>query len=118
MCQRLELAYRVLELCTGDLGFQSARTYDIELWAPGSKEWLEVSSLSTCTDFQARRTNTRYRPERGAPVRFPHTLNGSGLGIPRVLIALLENGSQADGSVVIPEVLRPYTGFEKIEAPQ
>lgn len=117
ICERLGMAYRVLELCTGDIGFQSARTFDIEVWAAGSKEWLEVSSISTCTDFQARRTNTRYRPARGAGPEFPHTLNGSGLALPRVLIALLENGLQADGSVVIPEVLHPYAGFERIELP-
>ncbi len=114
LCERLGLAYRVLKLCAGDIGFQSAKTYDIEVWAPGCQEWLEVSSLSTCTDFQARRNNTRYRAERGGPTRFPHTLNGSGLALPRVLIAVLENGYQADGSVVIPDVLRPYTGFSRI----
>ena len=114
LCERLGLAYRVIALCAGDLGFQSARTYDIEVWAPGSEEWLEVSSISTCTDFQARRNNTRYRPERGARTRFPHTLNGSAFGMPRMLIAVLENGVRPDGSVEIPEPVRPYTGFDRI----
>ena len=115
LCQRLGLAYRVLQLCAGDIGFQSAKTFDIEVWAPGSGEWLEVSSVSTCVEFQARRNNTRYRPAAGEQVRMPHTLNGSGLAIPRIWIAVLENGQQPDGSVVIPEVLRKYTGFDRIE---
>ena len=115
ICARLGIRYRLLELCAGDIGFQSARTYDIEMWAPGCDEWLEVSSCSTCTDFQARRASIRYRPENGARPRFVHTLNGSGLALPRVIIAILENYQQADGSVVVPEVLRPYTGFDKIE---
>lgn len=114
LCERIGLAYKVLKLCTGDIGFQSAKTFDIEVWAPGSDEWLEVSSISTCTDFQARRNNTRYRPRADASPRFPHTLNGSGLAIPRILIALLENNYQADGSITVPEVLRPYTGFDRI----
>ena len=116
ICARLGVRYRLLELCAGDIGFQSARTYDIEMWAPGCDEWLEVSSCSTCTDFQARRAAIRYRPEHGARPRFVHTLNGSGLALPRVIIAILENYQQADGSVVVPEVLRPYTGFDVIEA--
>ena len=116
ICKRLGIRYRLLELCTGDLGFQSAKTYDIEMWAPGCDEWLEVSSCSTCTDFQARRAAIRYRPEHGARPRFVHTLNGSGLALPRVIIAILENYQQPDGSVLIPEVLRPYTGFDLIEA--
>ena len=116
ICARLGVRYRLLELCAGDIGFQSARTYDIEMWAPGCDEWLEVSSCSTCTDFQARRASIRYRPENGARPRFVHTLNGSGLALPRVIIAILENYQQADGSVVVPEVLRPYTGFDVIEA--
>ena len=115
ICARLGIRYRLLELCAGDLGFQSARTYDIEMWAPGSEEWLEISSCSNCTDFQARRASIRYRPEHGARPRFLHTLNGSGLALPRVIIAILENYQQEDGSVVIPEALRPYTGFEVIE---
>lgn len=117
LCARLGLTYRVLSLCAGDIGFQSAKTYDIEVWSPGSAEWLEVSSISTCTDFQSRRNNTRYRPEVGASTRLPHTLNGSGLGLPRIWIAVIENGLQEDGSVVIPEELAPYTGWDRIEAP-
>ena len=117
VCQRLAIPHRVLQLCTGDLGFSSAKSYDVELWAPGSGEWLEVSSCSTCDDFQARRSYIRYRPEAGARPLFPHTLNGSGLALPRVVIALLENFQQPDGSVVIPEVLHDYTGFERIDPP-
>jgi seryl-tRNA synthetase len=115
LIQRLGLPYRILELSTGDLGFSAVRTYDVEMWAPGSGEWLEVSSCSNCDDFQARRAAIRYRPEKGAKTVHPHTLNGSGLALPRVMIAILENGQQADGSIVIPEVLHPYTGFEKID---
>jgi len=116
VCRRLELPYRVLQLCTGDMGFASAKTYDIEVWSAGCQEWLEVSSCSNCTDFQARRSNLRYRPEPGARPQLLHTLNGSGLALPRVFIAILENGQQADGSVTIPDVLRPYTGFDTIPA--
>lgn len=115
LCKRLRIPHRVKLLCTGDLGFAASKTYDIELWAPGSQEWLEVSSCSNCGDFQARRTDIRYRPEAGARPRFVHTLNGSGLGVARVLIAVLENYQQMDGSVVVPDVLRPYTGFEVID---
>jgi seryl-tRNA synthetase len=110
VCQGLEIPYRLVQMCTGDLGFQAAMKYDLEMWAPGSEEWLEVSSLSNCTDFQARRANLRYRPEPGARPRYVHTLNGSGLALPRVMIAVLENYQQADGSVVVPELLRPYLG--------
>jgi seryl-tRNA synthetase len=98
------------------LGFPSAKTYDIETWAAGSQEWLEVSSCSNCTDFQARRSRIRYRPDQDSRPRLVHTLNGSGLALPRVMIAILENYQQADGSVAIPEVLRPYTGFDVIPA--
>ena len=117
ICRRLGFSWRVLELCTGDMGFAAAKTYDIEVWAAGSQEWLEVSSCSNCTDFQARRANIRYRPEQGARPQLPHTLNGSGLALPRVIIAIMENYQQPDGSIVIPEVLRPYTGFDRIAAP-
>lgn len=106
----LELPYRVLELCTGDISFGAAKGYDLEVWAPGQEEWLEVSSCSNVTDFQARRANIRYRPEAGAKTQFVHTLNGSGLAMPRVMIALLETYQQSDGSVVIPDVLRPWMG--------
>jgi seryl-tRNA synthetase len=116
VCRCLEIPHRVKELCTGDLGFTAAKTYDIEMWAPGCEEWLEVSSLSNCEAFQARRANVRYRPEEGAKPRFVHTLNGSGLALPRVVIAILENYQQADGSVTVPEVLRPWMGgLELIE---
>jgi len=108
ICQKLDIPHRVVQLCTGDLGFAACKTYDIEMWAPGCDEWLEVSSCSNCGDFQARRTNIRYRPEPGAKTQFVHTLNGSGLALPRVLIAVLENYQQADGTVLIPEVLGPY----------
>jgi seryl-tRNA synthetase len=108
ICRKLDIPHRVVQLCTGDLGFASCKTYDIEMWAPGCAEWLEVSSCSNCCDFQARRANIRYRPEAGAKSEFVHTLNGSGLALPRVLIAVLENYQQADGTVLIPEVLEPY----------
>ncbi len=110
ICRRLKIPFRVVQLCTGELSFSCAATYDIELWAPGLNEWLEVSSCSNCTDFQMRRANIRYRPEKGARPEFLHALNGSGLGLPRTLIAVLENYQQADGSVIVPEVLRPYMG--------
>ena len=113
--RELELTYRLVELCAGDLGFSAVKTYDLEVWAPGSQEWLEVSSCSNCDDFQSRRANIRYRPELGAKPIYPHTLNGSGLAIPRILIAIIENYQQDDGSVIIPEVLRKYTGFDKID---
>ncbi len=108
ICRKLGIAHRVVQLCTGDLGFASCKTYDIEMWAPGCAEWLEVSSCSNCGDFQARRANIRYRPEPRAKPQLVHTLNGSGLALPRVLIAVLENYQQADGTVLIPEVLEPY----------
>lgn len=115
LCRRLKIPFRVVELCTGDLGFASAATYDVEMWAPGCGEWLEVSSCSNCTDFQARRANIRMRSAAGARPEFLHTLNGSGLGLPRTLIAVLENYQQPDASVVVPEVLRPYMdGLEVI----
>ena len=114
VCTLLGIPHRVLQLCTGDLGFSAVKSFDVEIWAPGSGEWLEVSSCSNCTDFQARRASIRYRPEAGARPQFVHTLNGSGLALPRVVIAILEGFQQADGSVAIPEVLRPYTGFDRI----
>ena len=117
VCQRLNLPHRVVELCAGEMGFASARSYDIEMWAPGCGEWLEVSSCSNCTDFQARRAGVRYRPEEGARPAYVHTLNGSGLALPRVVISILENSQQPDGSVNIPEVLWPYTGFQVIPVP-
>ena len=114
LCERLRLPWRLLALATGDISFQSAQTFDLEVWAPGSQEWLEVSSLSDCTDFQGRRSNTRFRPEGGGSPSFVNSLNGSGLALPRIVIAILENYQQADGTVSIPEVLRPYTGFDSI----
>ncbi|HJU11887.1 MAG TPA: serine--tRNA ligase [Candidatus Binataceae bacterium] len=117
VCRRLEIPFRVVQLCTADLSFASAATYDIEMWAPGLGEWLEVSSCSNCTDFQTRRANIRYRPQKGGKTEFLHALNGSGLGLPRTLIAVIENYQQADGSVVIPKALRPYmNGIEIIRS--
>ncbi len=108
--EALNLPYRVLELCTGDLSFGAAKAYDLEVWAPGQQEWLEVSSCSNVTDFQARRANVRYRPEPGTKPQYPHTLNGSGLALPRVMIAIMETYQQPDGSVTVPEVLHPWMG--------
>ena len=115
VCEKLGIQHRVLELCTGDLGFAAAKSYDVEMWGAGTEEWLEVSSCSNCTDFQSRRASIRYRPDGGGRPRLLHTLNGSGLAIPRVMIAIMENFQQEDGSVVIPEVLQPYTGFAVID---
>jgi seryl-tRNA synthetase len=114
----LGLTYQVKRQCTGDLGFGAHMTYDIEVWAPGVNEWLEVSSVSNDGDFQARRANIKYRPTEGGRLRFVHTLNGSGLGIPRTLIAVLENYQQADGSVVVPPVLRPWMGGIEVIRPE
>ncbi|MCL6520729.1 MAG: serine--tRNA ligase [Armatimonadetes bacterium] len=116
--QALEIPYRVRLLCTGDMSFASAKTYDIEGWAPGVEQWLEISSCSNFEDFQARRMNLRFRREPNAKPEFVHTLNGSGVALPRTFIAILENYQQADGSVVIPEVLRPYMGGVEIIKPQ
>jgi seryl-tRNA synthetase len=110
--KRLGLPYRVMMLSTGDMGFSSAKTYDIEVWLPGQDAYREISSCSNCTDFQARRASLRYRPEPQAKPRFVHTLNGSGLAVGRTLIAVLENYQEADGSVSVPEALRPYLGGE------
>lgn len=119
VCRKLDIPYRVVQMCTGDLSFVAACKYDVEMWAPGCAEWLEVSSCSNFRDFQARRAKIRYRPAPGAKPELVHTLNGSGLALPRVVIALLENYQQADGSVVIPDVLRPYmAGQEKIDMAQ
>ncbi|MYB22109.1 MAG: serine--tRNA ligase [Chloroflexi bacterium] len=114
LLQGLELEYRVLQICSGDIGFNASVSYDLEIWAPGAQEWLEVSSVSNCTDFQARRANIRYRPETGKGTRFVHTLNGSGLALPRTIAALLENGQQEDGSVMLPEVLASRMGSRVI----
>jgi seryl-tRNA synthetase len=109
-CAALGLAYRIKQQCSGDLGFCAQFTYDVETWAPGCGEWLEVSSVSNVGDFQARRANIKYRPADGGKARLVHTLNGSGLGMPRTLISVLETYQQADGSIAVPEVLRPWMG--------
>jgi len=114
--QRLELPYRIVSLCTGDLGFSAAKTYDLEVWLPGQQLYREVSSCSNFTDFQARRANIRFKRKQGSGTELVHTLNGSGLAIGRTLVAILENYQQADGSVIIPESLRPYlNGLSVIE---
>ncbi|NLG95853.1 MAG: serine--tRNA ligase [Chloroflexi bacterium] len=117
-CRELGLTYRVVRLCTGDLGFNARVTYDLEVWSPGVGEWLEVSSVSNVGDFQARRANIKYRPAEGGKAQLVHTLNGSGLGMPRTMIAVLENYQQADGSVVVPEVLRPWMGGVDVICPE
>jgi seryl-tRNA synthetase len=114
--QLLGLHYRVIELCTGDLGFGGAKTYDIEAWAPGQNGYLEVSSCTNFEDFQARRLNLRFKDAEGKN-RFCHTLNGSGTALPRVFVALIETYLQADGSIVLPEPLRPYFGGDRITKP-
>jgi seryl-tRNA synthetase len=116
-CRALGIPFRTKLLCTGDIGAAAAKTYDLELWAPGQEEWLEVSSCSNVEAFQARRANLRYRPEPQARPEFLHTLNGSGLGVPRTLIAIMENYQQADGSIQVPEVLRPYMGGIEVLRP-
>jgi seryl-tRNA synthetase len=112
--QMLNLPYRILLLCTGDMSFSSAKTYDIELFAPGVDQWLEVSSCSNFEEFQARRANIRYRPEAGAKPEFIHTLNGSGVALPRLVVSIMENYQQADGTILVPEVLKPYMRCDKI----
>jgi len=107
--EKLGLPYRRLVLCTGDMGFGAAKTHDLEVWLPGQNSYREISSVSTCGDFQARRMNARYRPGGGKP-EYVHTLNGSGLAVGRCLIAVLENGQQSDGTVDLPAVLHPYMG--------
>ncbi|HLK12152.1 MAG TPA: serine--tRNA ligase [Candidatus Binatia bacterium] len=116
VCRRLGLAWRVVQMCTGDLSFTAAIKFDVEVWAPGCGEWLEVSSCSSFGDFQARRANIRFRPAPGAKPELVHTLNGSGLALPRVLIAVLETYQRADGSVVVPEALRSYVGCDVVAA--
>src|SRR5690606_13095840 len=112
--RQLELHYRVVTLCTGDLGFAAARTYDLEVWLPGQSAYREISSCSSFEDFQARRARIRYRPEPGAKPRFVHTLNGSGLAIGRTIVAILEQYQEADGSVRVPRVLQRYLGVDRI----
>jgi seryl-tRNA synthetase len=115
--EQLELPYRVLQLCTGDLGFAMTRTFDLDAWAPGQDEWLEVSSCSTAGDYQARRANIRFRREAGGRPEYPHTLNGSGLALPRLMIAIMETYQQADGSIQVPDVLLPYMGGIEVIGP-
>ena len=112
--RELDLAHRTMLLCAGDVSFNSAKTYDLEVWLPSSNEYREISSCSNCTDFQARRASIRFRREAASKPELVHTLNGSGLAVGRTLVAVMENYQQADGSIVVPEVLRPYTGFERI----
>jgi seryl-tRNA synthetase len=112
VCRRLGLRHRIVQMCTGDLSFTAAMKYDVEVWAPGCGEWLEVSSCSNFRDFQARRANIRFRGEQGSKPALVHTLNGSGLALPRVLIAVLETFQRADGSVAFPPVLRPFMGVD------
>jgi seryl-tRNA synthetase len=112
--QKLGLPYQRLLMCTGDMGFTQSKKYDLEVWSAGQSRWLEVSSVSNFEAYQARRANIRFRPEGGGKTQFVHTLNGSGLALPRIVAALLENNQQADGSILIPEALRPYTGFDQI----
>ena len=114
VCRGLGLRHRIVQMCTGDLAFQASAKYDVEVWAPGCAEWLEVSSCSNFKDFQARRAQIRFRPDPGARPEFVHTLNGSGLALPRVMIAVLENYQRQDGTIEIPEVLRPFMGCDLI----
>ncbi|MDC0034883.1 serine--tRNA ligase [Chloroflexi bacterium] len=114
VCVALGIPHRVLELCTGDLGFAAAKSYDVEMWGAGTQEWLEVSSCSNCTDFQSRRAAIRYKTSNDSRPKLLHTLNGSGLAVPRVMIAILEHYQMADGSVEVPDVLKSYAGFDRI----
>jgi seryl-tRNA synthetase len=116
--KRLNLPYRTMVLSTGDMGFAARKTHDIEVWLPGQNTYREISSCSNCGDFQARRMDARYRPADGKGTRFVHTLNGSGLAVGRTLIAVLENYQQADGSIAIPDVLKPYMGGLEAIAPK
>jgi len=116
--QKLELPYRVMTLATGDMGFSAAKTHDIEVWLPGQQSYREISSCSNCEDFQARRTDLKFRPAGGGKTRHLHTLNGSGLAVGRTLIAILENYQSADGTVIVPEALRPYLGELERLAPE
>ena len=113
--QQLELPYRVVSLCSGDIGFIAAKTYDLEVWLPSQKKYREISSCSNFTDFQSRRMNLRYKPAAGAKTVFPHTLNGSSLAVGRTFLAILENFQQKDGSIRIPNALVPYMGVQVIK---
>ncbi len=112
--ERLAIPYRILEMCTGDLGFAAAKKYDIELWMPSYNRYVEISSCSNFRDFQARRANIKFRPQKGAKAEYVHTLNGSGLAIDRLVAAILENYQEDNGSVRLPEALIPFMGIEKI----
>ena len=114
--KRLGLAWRVVNLCAGDLGFGAAKCYDLEVWLPGQQAYREISSCSNFEDFQARRANIRFRPSQKDKPQFVHTLNGSGLAVGRTLVAVLETYQQKDGSVIVPEVLRPFMGVDVIKA--
>ena len=114
LLQKLGLAYRVMLLCTGDMGFSARKTYDIEVWLPGQNAYREISSCSNCGDFQARRMKARFKAKDAKGTQFVHTLNGSGLPLGRTIVAILENYQQADGSIAIPEALQPYMGGEKV----
>ncbi len=114
----LGLTYRIVEMCTGDLGFSASKKYDLEVWLPSYDRYVEISSCSNFEDFQARRMNTRYRPAAGGRVRYVHTLNGSGLAVGRTVAAVLENYQQADGTVRVPEALRPYMGGLEVIGPR
>jgi seryl-tRNA synthetase len=116
LLDELELPYRVMALCSADVGFNAAKTYDLEVWLPGQNRYREISSCSNCTDFQARRTGIRFRRDPKAKPEFVHTLNGSGLAVGRTLVAILENYQEADGSVAVPKALVPFTGFDTIAA--
>ncbi len=110
----LELPYRLLQICTGDLSFTAANKVDLEVWSPGVEEWLEVSSCSNFLEFQARRANIKFRPEGGGKTQFVHTLNGSGLALPRIMIAIMENYQLADGTFEVPKVIQPYMGGQTV----
>ncbi len=112
--EKLGLHFRTVVLCTGDMGFGAQKTYDIEVWLPGQNAYREISSCSVCGDFQARRMNTRYRPEGSKETRFVHTLNGSGIAVGRALIAVMENYQNADGTIRVPDVLKPYMGGAEV----
>jgi seryl-tRNA synthetase len=114
ICNALELPYRIVEMATGDLGFQAAKKFDVEVWAAGCEEWLEVSSASNTEAFQARRANVKYRPSDGGRAQYVHTLNASGLALPRIMIAIMENYQQADGTIRVPTVLQPYMGGREV----
>ena len=116
LLDELELPYRVMMLCSADVGFNAAKTYDLEVWMPGQGTYREISSCSNCTDFQARRAQIRFRRDANAKPELVHTLNGSGLAVGRTLVAVLENYQQADGSIVVPHALVPFAGFSRIDA--